>query len=1139
MSNVINTNVKSLMARDSMTINQRALTTTMQRLSTGKRINSAADDAAGLGIATRMDSQIKGLNMAIKNANDTVSVVQTAEGAMQEVNSILQRMRELAVQSASDTNGSVDRAYLQAEVSQLSTEIDRIAGTTQFNSMNLLDGSYKGKVFQIGANQGQTIGMSIASMKSSVLGVASSNTTAVEPPASGAPASVDGVSAKGVAATATVVNLKFTTNDSYEFTLADDVSGLPAAGISATDVGLDGVAGGGAGHGAYELDLSSKASKDKFAEVINKNLKAAAVDTSVSSNKNVSSVATFVANDHKIDDATKYDDFKFSISIDGGTPQKTVDLLSRLRSDLAPGTVAPTGANVATAMQTELQAIYGDSITAAYTAGSGFTVTDKNGRSIDITQGAGSGALFGTDASNAVTPRSVTGNIQSNLSVAWSGNDLVVTNKAGGKTSIAGFTTAGTSKVVFDAVPDTQSSQKSDPVTLVAVATTEATATFQAKTEPSKLAVVFSDRVGTTTNSKYTFDITNGHGDKYATLTNLDVFGGFGATAGKTNAEIIATVQTALKTGTDALALTDASFTASEFKVEFSGDTLSITDSNGRALAIENFKSDVGHITVIPNNELAKTDVLSTRSADISRARFNVDMAQLDSANNGLVKFEGTDAGKFDIWVEGVRNTTDGILDMNATFAAGFATGTALATAVQAAIRVAGVGDDILFGGVAGTKVDLQKVTAQWDETTNQLVISDTQGRDIRITAAATNVQPNAIFTSMPATTGASGLTVKTDSVIVQGDTYAASKVTLSLNQDNVDVDFAINGVYVNTGTQTHTGDAKWNTSSKTDMDALKVKLDAVMVKLNSVHPKDVFEYSLEGNKLNVYQRDGGPLQISGFTSATANGLQATLNPAEGQGDSKVINLLPALDAADAMGSKAATTSAVIQLNGLNDLISVGVSDGVKNYTLTATAVDTNSLSSTQNFAAQMNKVLGNSTIRASMDTNGKIYFTDTTGGAIQLTSFTSGRGLDAVWTPEAGQGEAVNLGSSYSGEILNGNGSIPPGPSVGGGSTSVKQITVMTQAGANKALAVIDSALTYVNSERAKLGAIENRLTHTVDNLTNIVTNTAASKSRIMDTDYAAETTELARAQIIQQAATAMLAQANQQPQSVLALLK
>ena len=144
------------------------------------------------------------------------------------------------------------------------------------------------------------------------------------------------------------------------------------------------------------------------------------------------------------------------------------------------------------------------------------------------------------------------------------------------------------------------------------------------------------------------------------------------------------------------------------------------------------------------------------------------------------------------------------------------------------------------------------------------------------------------------------------------------------------------------------------------------------------------------------------------------------------------------------------------------------------------------------------------------------------------------------MWKPESGQGSTVNLGSSFTGDAVvssSSGSSSQVGGAVGG--TSVKQISILTQAGANKAMAVIDNALTYVNSERAKLGAVENRLSHTVDNLTNIVTNTAASKSRIMDTDYAAETTELARAQIIQQAATAMLAQANQQPQSVLALLK
>jgi len=1144
MSNVINTNVKSLMARDSMTINQRALTTTMQRLSTGKRINSAADDAAGLGIATRMDSQIKGLNMAIKNANDTVSVVQTAEGAMQEVDSILQRMRELAVQSASDTNGSIDRTYLQAEVSQLSTEIDRIAGTTQFNSMNILDGSYKNKLFQIGANQGQTIGLSIASMKSSVLGVASSNTTAVEPNGSIAPVSVDGVSSKGIAATPTVVKLKFETNDSYTFTLADDVSGLKAVGINSTDLGLDGQAG--TGHGAFELDLTSKASKDKFADTINTNLKAAAVDTSVSSN---ASYQVWTGSNHLMNDATKYDDYKFSISIDGGTPQKTIDLMPRLRNATTPITGnAPTGTEVATAMQSELQAIYGTSITIGYAGASGFTVTDTNGRSIDITQGAGSGAIFGTDAANAVTPRSITGTTQSNLSVAWDGNDLVVTNKAGGKTSLAAFGTVGTSKVTFDAIPDASSLQKSDPVTLVAAATTEAVATFGAPVEQSKLSVVFSDRVGnapaaTTGTAKYSFDITNGHGDKYATITDLDVFGGFGVTAGKTDADIISAVKLALGTGTTNLALSDSSLTAAEFKVEFSGDTLSITDTNGRALAIENFKSTIGHITVVPNNELSKTDVLSTRSADISEARFSVDMAQLDSTNNGTVKFLGTSAGKFDVYVDGVAPTTStGLLDLSAGFIAGYADGIALAAAFQTAIQTAAVGNDITMGGILGTKTDLSKVTASWDSSTNQVVIRDTQGRNIKITPTALNAQPDAIFTSMPETKGVSGLTVKTDSVIVQGDRYAATQVDIGFNQDNTKLDFAINGIYVNTGTATHTGDATWNTSSKTDMDALKVKLDAVMTKLNSVHPRDVFEYSIVGNKLSVFQRDGGPVQISGFASASANGLSATLTPAQGQGSAKVLNLLPQRIVADAQGTKATTTSAVIQLNGLNDLISIGVSDGVNNYSLAATAVDTNSLTSTQNFATQMNKALGKSTIQASMDTNGKIYFTDKTGGQITLTSFTSGRGLEAVWKPESGQGSSVNLGSSFVGEaVASGSSDATPQvqPAVGGGTSSVKQISILSQAGANKALAVIDSALSYVNSERAKLGAVENRLSHTVDNLTNIVTNTAASKSRIMDTDYAAETTELARAQIIQQAATAMLAQANQQPQSVLALLK
>ncbi len=171
---VVNTNVKSMVAQDAMMKVGRDLSTAMERLSTGKRINSAKDDAAGLSISNRMDSQIRGLNMAIKNANDGISLMQTAEGALDEVTSSLQRMRELAVQAANGTNNAQDRAALDAEVQQLKSEIDRTAKTTQFNSINLLDGSFKNKSLQIGDKANQTLKVGIASSKVSDLGLGTS-----------------------------------------------------------------------------------------------------------------------------------------------------------------------------------------------------------------------------------------------------------------------------------------------------------------------------------------------------------------------------------------------------------------------------------------------------------------------------------------------------------------------------------------------------------------------------------------------------------------------------------------------------------------------------------------------------------------------------------------------------------------------------------------------------------------------------------------------------------------------------------------------------------------------------------------------------------------------------------------------------
>jgi flagellin len=176
MALTINTNVMSLNAQRNLGKSQSALGKSMERLSSGLRINSAKDDAAGLAISDRMTAQIRGLNQASRNANDGISLAQTAEGALGESTNILQRVREIAVQSANDTNSASDRKSLQDEVSQLTAELNRIADTTKFNGKALLDGSMTSATFQIGANAGETISFSIDSAKAADLGVGGSAT---------------------------------------------------------------------------------------------------------------------------------------------------------------------------------------------------------------------------------------------------------------------------------------------------------------------------------------------------------------------------------------------------------------------------------------------------------------------------------------------------------------------------------------------------------------------------------------------------------------------------------------------------------------------------------------------------------------------------------------------------------------------------------------------------------------------------------------------------------------------------------------------------------------------------------------------------------------------------------------------------
>ncbi|MCZ8093748.1 MAG: flagellin [Acidovorax sp.] len=261
MAATINTNVASLTAQRNLGMSQSSLNTSIQRLSSGLRINSAKDDAAGLAISERFTSQIRGLNQAARNANDGISLAQVTEGAMKSAGDILQRVRELAVQSANASNSSGDRKALQQEVSQLVAELDRISQTTEFNGQKLLDGTFGTQQFQVGANANQTITAATANLRTTVYG-----NNQVQSP--GVATGSGAWGANGVTSAAVTINgsigskvVNIAANQTAK-TVADNVNFVKAdTGVTATARTEVKLAFGAAG--AYSLNLRSDNGADQ------------------------------------------------------------------------------------------------------------------------------------------------------------------------------------------------------------------------------------------------------------------------------------------------------------------------------------------------------------------------------------------------------------------------------------------------------------------------------------------------------------------------------------------------------------------------------------------------------------------------------------------------------------------------------------------------------------------------------------------------------------------------------------------------------------------------------------------------------------------------------------------------------------
>ena len=259
MASTINTNVASLTAQRNLGVSQGSLNTSIQRLSSGLRINSAKDDAAGLAISERFTSQIRGLNQAARNANDGISLSQVAESALAGAGNILQRVRELSVQSANATNSASDRKAIQAEVGQLLSELDRMAVTTEFNGQKLLDGSFGSATFQVGANANQTITATTGNFRTATYGTQLKQSAPIVVTAAAAPTALTGTFDVAGLQTKTVT---LTATDTMATAAAKINALTEATGVSATarnQVELSNFAAGGSYSLAVKGDNSTAA----------------------------------------------------------------------------------------------------------------------------------------------------------------------------------------------------------------------------------------------------------------------------------------------------------------------------------------------------------------------------------------------------------------------------------------------------------------------------------------------------------------------------------------------------------------------------------------------------------------------------------------------------------------------------------------------------------------------------------------------------------------------------------------------------------------------------------------------------------------------------------------------------------------
>ncbi len=937
---VINTNVKSLVAQNSLTKNNRELSVAMQRLSTGSRVNSAKDDAAGLAIGTRMTAQTRGLSMAIRNANDGISLLQTSEGALDEVTGALQRMRELAVQAVNGTNNASDRAALDLEVQQLKAEVDRIAVSTQFNNQALLDGSFKNKTLQIGDKAEQTMAISIGSARVADLGLGGS---------SGGGQTLIG--------TRTSVGLSGST-----------------AGVDAGDIVING------------QSLGAITSGDDLKDIVdNINANIDGVTASAFNTVVMESVGTGVQDGVGAD-------ITITVLPIGATPTGTISAI------IAPSdSLEELAANINAAM--------GDSVRASINDDGKLVLANDTGAAIKVAVAGTGAAAIGltTGIANGA------GNTTWNGFLKLESSDGTPVRVERGNLAMASPGTLTDLAVI--GFNETTTEPSGENYTVTGTALTDTTTAWGATDVKINGVAIYDKDVATT------------------------------SFAGKLNAINNFTDQT----GVTATAYYEKTFAVDEFvanqKVLINGTTVETGSS------ISNFVDKI-------NLKTAQTGLVATlNGSNILLSGENVKSLTIDYLDPGLINTSLTSV---------VNAANASATDRTITFtSADVVVGRTFELNVRN--EVAPEGSFTAYYTVADG--DTKNTVAQGMRE----AILATQFLSTGADKSAT--QPGYKATAIGSPVVATGVLTLSGSATVA---YGKAAISLSVVSTPVNAD----KIY-------STSISAASTTSAAARTITFVSADFTVGK--------TYELRIAGGATNDTSGTVRVLISDKSRTAVATAFVSAINSASG----------PYVGSLNTLSENAATT----------------IADNTSGASATLTIAQTAHYGVASISLYEVATPLGGP---------------ETTYGAIRLDS-NDNSPIQVELSTAAAIAEHGLLEQNVGASDFDVN-EATLGTGMG---TSLSGLSVANAADANKAITSLDSALDQVNSMRAVMGAMQNRLDRTVNNLSNVLANTEASRSRIMDTDYAVETTNLAKAQIIQQAATAMLAQANQQPQSVLALLQ